>query len=87
MTHATAILEALERSNQSMTCTKIARISGVRNVLVYNYIRRLCKAGSVSCVKTDRPREYQRAHVGADEIVKSATATQPKWVFDLGGAV
>lgn len=81
------ILDELERSQGAMTCTRIARATGIPSVLVYNYMPRLCKAGRASCVKTDRPREYRRANVTVDEIVKTATDTQPKWVFDLGGAV
>lgn len=80
------ILAELERNQGSMTCTRIARATGIPSVLVYNYMPRLCRAGRASCVKTDRPREYRRANVTVDEIVKTAATTQPKWVFDLGGA-
>lgn len=81
------ILAELERNQGSMTCTRIARATGIPSVLVYNYMPRLCKAGSAACVKHDRPREYRRANVTVDEIVKTAKNSQPKWVFDLGGAV
>lgn len=86
MSHVDKILAALDRHHGSMTCTRIARAAGVPSVLVYNYMPRLCKAGSAACVKHDRPREYRRANVAVDEIVKTAKSSQPKWVFDLGGS-
>ena len=87
MSHVNKILDELERNQGSMTCTRIARATGIPSVLVYNYMPRLCRAGRAACVKESRPREYRRANVTVDEIVKTATTTQPKWVFDLGGAV
>jgi len=86
MSHVAKILHALEKYGGSMTCTRIARVTGIPSVLVYNYMPRLCKAGSAACVKHDRPREYRRANVTVDEIVKTAKNSQPKWVFDLGGS-
>lgn len=87
MSHVAKILRALEQHQGSMTCTRIAMAAGIPSVLVYNYMPRLCKAGSATCVKHDRPREYRRANVTVDEIVKTAKGSQPRWVFDLGGAV
>lgn len=87
MSHSDKILDALDQHPEPMSCTRIARATGIPSVLVFNYMPRLCIAGSARCVSQERPRLYQRANATVDEIVKRATATQPKWVFDLGGAI
>lgn len=86
MSHVDKILAALEQHGGSMTCTRIARATRIPSVLVYNYMPRLCKAGRAACVENSSPREYRRANVAVDEIVKTAKSSQPKWVFDLGGS-
>lgn len=45
MSFVDKILAELDRNQGSMTCTRIARATGIPSVLVYNYMPRLCKAG------------------------------------------